>query len=242
MTDFTAILWKESKEILLQGASAGRRHPLILVAVLGIFIPYRMGLRFFAAQQLLVFILLSIAMIATVIADSFAGERERHTLETLLASRVSDRAILFGKLAASVGYGWLMSMACVLVGTVTVNFAYGKGTLLFYDTPASLAILALGPPLVGSFAATLGVLVSLRAATVRQAQQTLMVGFLVLVLGTIFGIGALPADWKVWFAMVLSNWGPTTLVLLAFALLLTIDGALLMAAIGRFKRSRLVLD
>lgn len=30
-------------------------------------------------------------------ADSFAGERERHTLETLLATRASDRSIVLGK-------------------------------------------------------------------------------------------------------------------------------------------------
>jgi len=33
-------------------------------------------------------------------------ERERHTLETLLASRLSDRAILFGKNGAAIGYSF----------------------------------------------------------------------------------------------------------------------------------------
>ena len=44
-----------------------------------------------------------------MIADGIPGERERHTLETLLASRLSDRSILLGKVMAAVptaGASW----------------------------------------------------------------------------------------------------------------------------------------
>ena len=111
--DFATVLWKEWKEIVLERSAGGSGsfRPLILIAVLGIFMPLRMGPeRFFSATGLLAPTFFSAIVITAVIADSFAGERERHTLETLLASRLSDRAILFGKIAACIAYGWLISI------------------------------------------------------------------------------------------------------------------------------------
>ncbi len=49
--------------------------------------------------------LMPVMLVGLTIADSFAGERERQTLPTLLASRLSDRAILIGKIVPSVGLG-----------------------------------------------------------------------------------------------------------------------------------------
>ena len=76
-------------------------------------------------------------MITAVIADSFAGERERHTLETLLASRLSDHSILFGKIAASMAYGWLISLSCILAGAITVNIVNWHGQIFIFHDAAS---------------------------------------------------------------------------------------------------------
>lgn len=243
--DFTTVFWKEWKEILLQRTSggSGNRQPLVMIAILGILVPFKMGPdKFFSPAQLLLFTFLSAVSTSAVIADSFAGERERHTLETLLASRLSDRAILFGKVSASLCYGWLIAILCVLTGTITVNIVNWHGTVLLFHDTASWLILLLGPPLIGGVMATAGVLVSLHAATVRQAQQTLMTGFLVVFLGAAFGSNYLPADWKAWFARILAGWSGTELVLAAAGLFLAVDLALLVAGMARFQRSRLVLD
>jgi ABC-2 type transport system permease protein len=243
--DFITVLWKEWKEIVLErsASGAGNFRPLILIVVVGILIPFKMPPeRFFSPSQLLLPVFLSAFVITAVIADSFAGERERHTLETLLASRLSDRSILFGKIAASMVYGWLMSIACIAVGTITENVVNGHGQILIYHGAASWLIILFGPPLLGGAIATVGVLVSLHATTVRQAQQTLAVGFMILFFAVIFGSGALPAEWKVWFAKILVTWSETGLVLAAAGVVLVIDLALLAASMGRFQRSRLVLD
>jgi len=252
--DFITVLWKEWKEIVLErssgagsllswSAGSGWGRPAILVAVVGILIPVRMGPdKFFIATQLLLPVFLSAFVITTVIADSFAGERERNTLETLLASRLSDRAILFGKIAASIAYGWLMSIACIVTGIVTVNVKNWDGRILIYHDAASWLIIALGPPLLGGVIATAGVLVSLHATTVRQAQQTLAVGFMILFFAFVFGSGSLPAEWKAWFARILLTWSQANLVLAAAGAILAIDLALLAAGMARFQRSRLVLD
>jgi len=243
--DFVTVLWKEWKEIVMERSAggAGSYRPLILIVVLGIFVPFQMGPeRFLSATGLLAPTFFSAIVITTVIADSFAGERERHTLETLLASRLSDRAILFGKIAASIAYGWLMSISCILAGTITVNAANWHGQILMFHDAASWLIILLGPPLMGGVVATAGVLVSLRAATVRGAQQTLAVAFAVLLLGVVFGSNRLPAEWKAWFARVLFTWSETGLVVAAEGVLLAIDLALLFAGMARFQRSKLVLD
>jgi len=242
--DFATVLWKEWKEIVWERSSGGAgSRPLILIAVLGIFVPFRMAPdRFFSVSGLLLPTFFSAIVITTVIADSFAGERERHTLETLLASRLSDRAILLGKIAACMAYGWLVSLLCIVAGAITVNVVNWHGQVLMFSDGASWLILLLGPPLLGGVIATAGVLVSLRAATVRGAQQTLAVGFAVLFMGTVFGVNSLSAEWKVWFTRILVTWSQTSLVLAALGVLLVIDLALLFAGMVRFQRARLVLD
>jgi ABC-2 type transport system permease protein len=243
--DFATVLWKEWKEIVMErsSGSAGSYRPLILIVVFGILFPFRMGPeRFFSVTGLLAPTFFSAIVVTAVIADSFAGERERHTLETLLASRLSDRAILFGKIAACMAYGWLISIACIVAGAITVNVLNWHGQISIYHDAASWLLLLLGPPLLAGMIATAGVLVSLHSTTVRQAQQTLSVAFIVVVMGVIFGSNLLPADSRAWFARILFTWSQAELVLAAAGLLLLLDLALLAAGMARFQRARLVLD
>jgi ABC-2 type transport system permease protein len=242
--DFNAVLWKEWREILVQRSSGGssRYAPLILIGIMGILLPLRMGLDFFDPPAILLIALLSMMGVLIVSVEAFAGERERHTLETLLASRLSDRAILFGKIAASVSYGWLLSLIAFILGTITVNLANGDGRLLLFDDAASWLVLALAPPLLGTAISTAGVLVSLRAATVRQAMHTLTTAFMLAPLAIVFGVRAAPAEWKVGFAEMLGNWSPTGLAVAVAVLVLAIDLTLIAAAMARFQRSKLVAD
>jgi ABC-2 type transport system permease protein len=243
--DFATVLWKEWKEILLQRSAGGggARQPLIMIALVGILVPLRMGpTRFFGPEPLLLITFLSAAAISAVVADAFAGERERRTLETLLASRLSDQAILFGKIAACVGYGWLIAMASLLLGTVTVNVANWHGRILLFHDPGSWLGSILAPPLAGLAVASAGVFVSLHAATVRQAQQTLGIALAVLVIGGTFGFSALPPAWKAHLVQILFGWSLTELVLLGAGVLLVIDAVLVLAAMARFQRAKLVLD
>lgn len=243
MADVGTVLWKELKEIPRQssGRRGGPMNILVVIGIIGVFLPLQAGVRFLNPSQLGVIVVLPVMLILAVIADSFAGERERHTLETLLASPLSDRAILFGKIAAAVGWGWGISMLSLVLGLVTVNLKFGKGKLLMF-APATAVAVVLGSLLGGIFMASAGVLVSLRASTVRQAQQTLSMSFLVLIFGAVFGIRALPREWLITMSRFITTSGEMTLILVAAGVVLLIDLLILGAAMARFQRSRLILD
>jgi ABC-2 type transport system permease protein len=243
ISDIFTILWKEFKEMFSQRPNlrGGWVGILIFVFVFGILLPAETGAEWVTSSMTLVYwAWVPFLMVSSVVADSFAGERERHTLETLLASRLSDRAILFGKLIASICYGWGLTIASVLLGLITVNLIHGHGRLLFFPAWLGLSILGVSF-LISTFAACLGVLVSLRAATVRQAQQTLSLAtFIPLV--PIFLLPLLPTGLRVTLSAILATTNTSLLFLLGLFFLVLLDSALLIAALARFQRSRLILD
>lgn len=248
IADIWTMVWKEWKELLL--AHGTKRGGLMrLVIMLGIFggmLPLQTGRAWVESPVTLFYwAWVPLFLVVGVIADSFAGERERHTLETLLASRMPDRAILFGKVAAAVGYGWGLAMVSLLVGLVVINVAHGQGQLLLYKPEVALGGTALSL-LASLLAAGGGVLVSLRAATVRQAAQTMSIAMMVLFLLPTVVVGMLPrllpASFGEWLQAFLlrANW--TAVLVGAGVVLAVIDLGLLSAAMARFRRARLILD
>jgi len=123
MSDILTMMWKESKDVFFQGGGRSLLRPLIVVGLIGIYIPLQLGPQWLDLPLIGMFLLLwaPFFVIITFIGDVIAGERERHTLETLLASRMPDRAILLGKVATTVLYGWAMGVLSLLVGLLVVN-------------------------------------------------------------------------------------------------------------------------
>ncbi|MBC7264060.1 MAG: ABC transporter permease [Chloroflexi bacterium] len=243
IADIWTVMWKEWKEMLLSGGGrGGRLGLLVFVAVFGIYLPLQMGRDWVESPVALFYWMwVPLFLVTSVIADSFAGERERHILETLLASRLSDRAILFGKVGAAVGYGWGLTMISLLLGLVTVNLAHGRGELLLYPPEIGLAIVVftlLGAVLV----AAVGVFVSLRAPTVRQAQQILSLSIMLLLFVPTFGIQALPVEWRLRLAEMLAAVDVAKIALIGGTVMTVLDIGLLAAAMARFQRARLILD
>lgn len=243
--DVWAVMRKEWKELFLPGGSlwgGAWSEALIVVGALGVFIALQVGRAWVSSEVALFWMWLPLLQMTGTIAESIAGERERRTLETLLASRLSDRAILFGKVGAAIGYGWGLTLLCLLVGLVTVNLTHGRGELLLYPPDTALGLLVLS--LLGAgLVAGAGVLISLRAPTVRQAYQRLSIALLLAFL-PIFSTQFLPAEWQV---PLLPRGGPPTdvptraLVMLAIVLA-ALDIGLFAAALRQFRRSRLILD
>ncbi len=244
IADITTIIWKEAREMFHQGGRfrGGWLGMLIFVGVFGIFMPLQSGRLWVESPiGLAYWAWVPFLLVSSVIADAFAGERERHTLETLLASRLSDRAILFGKIAAAISYGWGFTMLSMLLSLVTINLVHGQGELLLYPLPIGIGIVGISF-LIAWLASGLGTLISLRAATVRQAQQTFSTGFFVIFIPLLL-IPMLPDAWKQRLAQWLMAAPDITSILLVLGMiLLVLNIALLSLAMARFQRARLILD
>jgi ABC-2 type transport system permease protein len=244
MSDLGTMIWKEGKELLASGGGLrrGRLTLIVTVAVFGVFLPLEQGVGWVESPMALVLAAwLPLFMVATVVADSFAGERERHTLETLLASRLSDRSILFGKMAAAMAYGWGFVLVSLAAALVTVNVMGGGDGLVLYPAPIGLGAAGLSL-LTSVLAAGAGVLVSLRAASVRQAQQALSLTVMLLLFIPVFGIQALPASWQARLMQAATSIELGQALGVVAAVLAALDVALVAAAMARFKRTRLILD
>ena len=246
--DIVTVAQKELKEILLV-RSMGRINQrggwlnlVLIMGVFGIFLPLNSGPDWIDSPgTLFLWAWVPLFLVTGVTADSFAGERERHTLETLLASRLPDEAILMGKVMAAVLYGWGLALISVVLGVITINVAFWEGQVRMYPPEFALGGLALG--LLGAgLAATAGVLVSLRSGSVRQAAQTMSLAIMVLLFVPVFGLQALPDETTARLMEALARLNMSQVVVGILALLLVIDAALLGAAMARFKRARLILD
>ena len=152
IADIWTVVWKEYREMFRgPGSRFNTAMMFASAALIGVLLPLQQGAGFVSSPITLVYCLwIPMMMIPAIVADSFAGERERHTLETLLAGRLTDRAILFGKMCAVVLYGWGLTILSLLLGLVTVNLvAASGGHLLLFPPLLALSLLTLS--LLGSW-------------------------------------------------------------------------------------------
>jgi len=237
--DIGTVMWKEAKSIFRYRGSRTRALLTLLVpvAVVAVWFPIQMGTDWVEDWVSLFAVVAPMVMVMTTVPDSFAGERERHTLETLLASRLPDKAIFFGKLLVAVGLGFGMTVLVLVLGFIIVNAAHWQGQVAFY--PAKVFLVDLGVALVVALiVASAGVLLSLRASTVQEAQQTL--AFTVML--PPFVLAFVLFFFRDQISDLLGGISIIYVILIAAGLLLALGIALLLAAMRRFKRNRLILD
>ena len=242
--DIYTVAWKELIEFRdsLLRIKRGGLSGIVVITMLGIVTPLQMGPLWLESPLMLAYWpLLSSGMVSTLIADAFAGERERHTLETLLASRLSDTSILLGKIFAAITYGLLFTFANIIVGIITLNIRHlGEG---LQAPPAEhVGYMLVLVTLACTALAGVGIFVSLRAPTVRQAQQTLGIIMMVLFIGPILFIQFIDAADRLTMAAKVAALGTPKLVAWASGVLLVTSIILILMAMARFKRGKLVLD
>ncbi len=178
--DLRTVVWKEWKSLFRH---PGSRLRLVLtvgvpVGYFGVVSPLQAGESFFdGAGPWFTAIVLPLLTVIMTAPDAFAGERERKTLRTLLASRLPDAAILWAKIGFAVMLGMGMMLSTLILAHLVVNllgdsaagFVAIAGEQFFYMIGVSI--------LLSLIAAAAAVLISLRAQTVQQAQQMLAAGF-----------------------------------------------------------------
>jgi ABC-2 type transport system permease protein len=242
IADIQTVIWKEWKEILGQ---QGRVSMLSFLVVLGVVYPLIIGgvSGFFETPgNLFMYIFLPMLVVMGTLTDAFAGERERHTLETLLASRLSNRAILLGKIGVSVLYVFGLSITCLLISLLTINLVHWEGQIQFY--PPVLLFGALAFCLVATvFVGSGTVLFSLHAATIKQAYQRMSLVFLIF--AAPFWLLMLPSvqnrllDWIT--SGGASQIDTTALVIGVIAVFVLADVGLIALSLKRFQRSRMIV-
>lgn len=243
LNDILVVIWKEFKEYFMQrsGIRGGLGSLLIILGVLGVFVPLQSGEAWFTMPILpLLWTWMPVLYSLSIITDSIAGERERHTLETLLASRLPDRAILLGKMGAAVLYSFSIGIAGLLVGALALNVVHLKEGIRFYpfNTFASLVAMNFFAPLL---LAGLGVLVSLKAETARQAYQRISIVLLILwVLPNIL-LFVVPEALRNQIGQQLGGLDYWSILYGVIGILAVVDALLVWICLGRFKRSRLAL-
>ncbi len=246
--DIGTVVWKEFREMLRgPGARFNTAVMIGVIGLMGVLLPLQLGAGFATSPAaLLACFSIPMLVIPATVADSFAGERERHTLETLLAGRLSDRAILLGKVWAPVLHAWALTIIGLLLGLVSLNLKVAgvAGHLLLFPAWLALSLVTVSFLACWLFAA-LGVLISLRSPTVQKAQQLLgaltvlpIAPFVVLVL--VLGDARFGALLMTVLSRMPGDLRP--LVAVGALVLLVVDLGLVWISLARFQRARLILD
>lgn len=244
INDIFTIIQKDLKEIL--SARGSRKSSLIylgiVIGLIGVLMPIQSGQIWLSEPIVpLVWSWFPVFLMISMVTDSIAGERERNTLETLLASRLSDRAILFGKIAGAVIYGWSISVISNLLAVITVNLSDPMDGFQFYSLSLFLILLFL-PLVLGILMSSLGVLVSLNAPTARSAYQKLSLVMLALWFIPMLGINVVPESIKMQMNKFLGTVNLVQLAVIGIILILVLSIGLILLAMQRFQRTRLILD
>src|SRR5574339_596452 len=200
--DSFSMLWKEWKELLqFQGSSrSGLIGLLIMIGIFGIVMPIQWGSMWVeSGASLTLWLVIPMMLAAMIVADSFAGERERHTLETLLASRLPDQAILIGKIGAAVAFEWIITQLVFIAALIPANLLRPADGLRLYPFTIAISGMLLSF-LIACLVSVIGVMVSLNAGTVRQAQQKLgisvfLIAYLVPMAG-VYGLRYVPQEMR----------------------------------------------
>ena len=174
------------------------------------------------------FLMIPIMSASIMAASTFAGEKERHTLETLLYCPLTLKQIFQAKVWASFLLSMLISlisfMAMFLVTETELFFLTGR---LLIPSVSWLVVMLLLSPAISLIAVTLIVRGSARAQSVEESQQSavfLIIPLILLIVGQFTGILLM----SVWILLCLS---------VVYAILAWI---LLQKSMGRFTYEKLL--
>ena len=186
--DSWIIVVKEWREWCCIRARFGWSMLILLIVAWSFAAPVLLG--GFVAGPLLVPVVwaaLPITLAGAMITDAIAGERERQTLETLLTSRLPDRAILLGKVAAITLLSWMLLALGALPGILHQALT-PSGAVVAPSIMAGMVFGVIAPTLLMIVLA--GALISLYTSSTRFALLLtiafagfLMVGATALVIG-----------------------------------------------------------
>jgi ABC-2 type transport system permease protein len=182
----------------------------------------------FVLESLLapLFVLVPLVVAIVIAADSFAGERERGTLEALLHSPATDEELLTGKFLSS----WIPAVTVALGGfilyTGVASLLVAPYQSLSFPPPAWVLLALWVAPAVAGLGLGLMVVISSRVDSLQAAHQ---LGALVIVPVMVLLIVQLVAAVEISARLVMAVGGAVWAVV----------GLLVIVAERRFRRDRL---
>lgn len=175
------------------------------------------------------FFLLIPVMVASVTASSsLVGEKERHTLEGLLYTPLTNRELALAKVIGSMIPAVALTWASFVVYALVVGLLGSRVIgALYFPTWTWIAMIVILVPLVSFLATSLIVAVSSRSTTMQGAQGTSM-----LIVFPILGLVIGQATGLMLFDV--------TVVLLAGLVLGAVDLAAFLLIVARFDREQMI--
>jgi ABC-2 type transport system permease protein len=138
------------------------------------------------------FLILPLMVSSVIAADSFAGEKERKTLEALLYTPTTDRDLFIAKLLGGWTAAIVVAILSFVVYAVMVNVAGWRSIgHLFFPNWMWIALVLWVTPAVAGLGLVVMVFVSARAQGFQDAYQIgglVVLPVLVLVIGQISGV------------------------------------------------------
>jgi ABC-2 type transport system permease protein len=221
--------------ISVASASAGNIDQLIArmpagfqQQMAGLTINQQVIVYFLVYMMATLFMIIPLMVATTIAADSFAGEKERKTLEALLYTPTTDRELFIAKLIS----GWSAALAVAFAGfllyVVTANAAaWSEMHRIFFPNLMWLVLIFWVVPALPGLGLGVMVLISSRAQGFQDASQIggiVVLPVLLLVFGQVAGV--------MYFSV-------TLVFLLGFVLWL-LDGVLIWLGSRQFQRGRLL--
>jgi ABC-type Na+ efflux pump permease subunit len=180
--------------------------------------------------------LIAIIPASLIAANALVGEREQNTLEPLLATPLTDRQLLTGKVLSS----FIPSMALLLgsivvseVGTITMMMMAGLEPMLLPDFAGLVLLLTAGPLMILAMNSIM-ILISGRVSRVYEAYQVSGASVMIFMIPMLLPLMTLDAGGaidpaSVWFSNIITIFIAATLFVVTWAL-----------AYGKFNRDKMV--
>ena len=138
-------------------------------------------------------------------------------------------------------YGVGFAVANLVIGLIAVNVAHGENGLILF-APQRFIVTVVLTILASLLMAGIGVFISLRASTVKQAQQAFGIAIIVLTMGPLLLFNALSYETRTALVSRLGRVGETRIEAYVVAGLFVLSAVVIGGALARFKRGKLVLD
>ena len=169
---------------------------LVTVALLGCYLPWRLGFEFLDAGVVVVYGCLAALFVAPRITRRLGAERERRVLE--VPREPPERGVLWREVGQAAAGGWGAALLLVGMGLVTVNITQWHGRVLL-PPAAVLASVVVWSGSVAVLTSAVGARMALEARSAAEASRALRGRILLLLLAGFLAARLLPGEWREWF-------------------------------------------